>query len=237
MLDNCTENSNNFVEPQESRYERKFLIDDLSLHEVINIIKMHPAMFNDIYQQRYINNIYYDTPDFTNYLDNIEGNSVRTKYRIRWYEKFFGKLIRAVFEIKSKNGYVGKKNVFKINDFKLKENVNTSQLKNLLKDPQLPEHLKNLPIIPTLINRYSRKYFQSFDHQFRITLDSDFSFLGVTKKKLNLLHGIKDNHMVILELKYDSNFDTSANKITKHFPFRMTKSSKYVIGVEKCFKI
>ena len=37
----------------------------------------------------------------------------------------------------------------------------------------------------------------------------------------------------ILELKYGHAKDDEASEITKHFPFRLTKSSKYVLGISK----
>jgi SPX domain protein involved in polyphosphate accumulation len=51
-----------------------------------------------------VNNIYFDDSKKSNYCDNIEGNTNRKKYRIRWYNtvnKF------ANFEIKNKYGETG----------------------------------------------------------------------------------------------------------------------------------
>ena len=43
------------------RYETKFSITDLDLYEVQHIIKKHPAVFQEIYYQRNVNNIYLDS--------------------------------------------------------------------------------------------------------------------------------------------------------------------------------
>ena len=38
---------------------------------------------------------------------------------------------------------------------------------------------------------------------------------------------------VVMELKYDTEDDAYATWITDHFPFRLSKNSKYAIGVKK----
>ena len=72
--------------PIKRRYETKFSVLDLNHNEIENIIKSHPAIFNEIYFTRNVNNIYFDTVDFSSFIDNIEGVRDRKKVRIRWYE-------------------------------------------------------------------------------------------------------------------------------------------------------
>ena len=194
-------------------------------------------MFRYVYKQRFINNVYYDTPNYTNYLDNVDGNVIRSKYRIRWYGDLLSNIVNPVFEIKNKYGNIGDKEGYDLQDFQIEENMASDQLQKIIKNSNLPEKLKYLPLIPTLINRYSRIYFESFDRKYRITLDCDLSYFGITKNYVSFLHEHKDKNSVILELKYNSSYDNSVNKITQHFPFRMTKSSKYVMGFDKCFNI
>ena len=49
------EDRNNF------RYERKFNITELPYMKIISMVKQHPGMFCEIYNERVINNIYLDT--------------------------------------------------------------------------------------------------------------------------------------------------------------------------------
>ena len=44
-----------------SRYERKFLIEGIHLSEIENCIYTNPGMFFEIYEDRFVNNIYLDT--------------------------------------------------------------------------------------------------------------------------------------------------------------------------------
>ena len=88
---------------------------------------------------------------------------------------------------------------------------------------------------PVIFNRYKRKYFRSQDKKFRITLDSNLVFYQAEKSFD--AHSIpqKRSNANILELKYSSQYDDLVSNISSFFPFRMTKSSKYVSGVEKFF--
>ena len=44
------------------RFERKSFIENLSVENLKHMIAMHPAMFSEIYYERYINNIYFADP-------------------------------------------------------------------------------------------------------------------------------------------------------------------------------
>jgi SPX domain protein involved in polyphosphate accumulation len=44
-------------------------------------------MFIEKYPMRVVNNIYFDTIDFSSYQSNIDGASNRSKVRIRWYNE------------------------------------------------------------------------------------------------------------------------------------------------------
>ena len=65
------------------RYERKFFLDNTDRPFVEGLIKLHPSLISEIYHERYVNNIYFDYPDFRNFSDNANGNMYRKKYRIR----------------------------------------------------------------------------------------------------------------------------------------------------------
>ena len=131
--------------PNNSRYERKYFIDSLFYHEVINIIKINPAMFRYVYKQRFINNVYYDTPNYTNYIDYVDGIVIRSKYRIRWYGDLLSSIVNPVFEIKNKFGNIGDKEGYALQDFQLEENMASDQLQNIIKNSKLPEKIKYLP--------------------------------------------------------------------------------------------
>jgi len=216
------------------RYERKFFISDLIIDELEMIIRFHPAMFSEVYPQRYINNIYFDSADLDSYFSNLDGSLERSKHRIRWYGKLFGFIEKPVLEIKNKIGLLGRKDTFRLSPFKICNKLDINMISNMFNESNLPEKLNeklnyfNL----TLLNRYSRKYFQSADNNYRITVDSDLAFYQINNYNNLFVNKIVNHNNLIVELKYSRRLDNDANHISKHFPFRMTKSSKYVHGVD-----
>jgi hypothetical protein len=41
-----------------ARYERKFVISNLDIHEIEQVVKLNPKMFFEIFHKRRVNNIY-----------------------------------------------------------------------------------------------------------------------------------------------------------------------------------
>ena len=216
-----------------ARYERKFMVDSMEPHTVEQHIRIHPAAFSPIFHPRYINNIYLDTNEFDFYHDNVSGKSNRKKARIRWYGDIMGKIDRPVLEFKIRVGMLGNKISFPLKGFSLDENMDLEKLQLVFRSSDLPvwaiENL--LQFKPALLNRYTRKYFLSFDRRFRLTIDTELSYHGIGNNNNSFLerYSIED---VIVELKYDNKFDDTASIVSNNLPFRLTKSSKYVNGID-----
>lgn len=217
-----------------SRYERKFLISDLCFCQVEQIIKLHPGMFTEIYRQRFVNNIYLDTLGLKNYRDNVNGSSARIKCRVRWYGVLFGAVKSPVLEFKIKNGLIGKKESTPLKSFDFKHGFCAEDLKKVISESDLSlivrERLKNFFV--TSVNCYSRKYFLSADKKFRLTVDSEMQWFEPSVLHNTFLRRFSDRNHIVVELKYDCTDDSDAQKITNLFPFRLTKYSKYVSGIE-----
>ena len=219
------------------RYERKYFITEITYGDIDSIVKLHPAMFSEIFHKRSVNNIYFDSPDLNNYFDNIDGNMYRVKSRIRWYGRTFGVIEKPVLELKIKNGLLGRKESYPVNTFKIENDFNMQKIVDVIQNTNIPEVVKIgiKSSQPTLLNKYDRKYFLSADKRYRITIDTNQVFYRIGFQNNYFLNKIKDDLNVILELKYNKDADDDVNHITEHFPFRLTKSSKYISGIEKIY--
>lgn len=220
------------------RYERKFLLDDLPIWHAAAIIKLHPGMLSETYPPRYVNNLYLDTPDMENYYDNVNGATQRRKVRVRWYATPFGKINHPVLEIKVKNGLAGTKYAYPLAPFYLDQSFCSRYFRSILLNSSLPENvyrdLCRFEVV--LLNRYYRYYYASWDGNFRVTLDSRMSFYRVNSTIGNsFLHRQMNYHSLVVELKYDIDQDLNANRVASFFPFRVTKNSKYVEGIERVY--
>ena len=221
-------------DPTSFRYERKFVPASMSRYVVESIVKLHPAMFSEVYYQRFVNNIYLDTPQFSSYIDNEDGVSERVKTRIRWYGNLLGPVAEPVLELKTKRGFLGGKLRCPLEPFCLDQNCSTEVLQDVFFQSGLPgllrEQLKSMGF--ALLNRYSRKYFESADRKFRITIDFDMEYFGINNSGNSFTERLSDQEKVVLELKYDQADDDQARCVTNHLPFRLTKSSKYALGIQ-----
>ena len=74
------------------RRELKFIVSEYSEDSIISLIKSHPIILSEIYKERKINNIYFDTIDFKNFSDNVIGLSNRLKLGLDGMEKLLQQL-------------------------------------------------------------------------------------------------------------------------------------------------
>lgn len=216
------------------RYERKFLISQLTSSEIESLIRLHPAMFSEIYTLRFVNSLYFDSFDMMNYFDNVEGLHDRVKIRVRWYGDLFGHIENPVLEIKIKKGLMGRKVPYPLSPFSINKGFSSDTIRQVFKSSQIPQHLKSdlMSLQCVLLGRYNRKYYQSVCHNYRITIDKDMEFYKPSVSNSDFIHKSADWVNTVMELKYKHDKDDDAERIINHFPFRMTKNSKYVSGIE-----
>lgn len=206
-----------------ARFERKYKIDGLEAATVQGVILLHPAGFRELYPDRVVNNIYFDTVDLMTFRQNVDGVNQRKKFRLRWYGEETSVIRDAQFEIKIKHNELGTKVVSKVGDATLYEIEKLSKIANKLSN-------NFAPLFPVLLNAYLRSYYGSADGRFRITIDRTlryYSLVGGTQ--FTAFH--HEEPGVILEVKYEEADEEKAALVLQNLPFRHTKSSKYVNGV------
>ena len=226
-----------FSNVERFRYERKFYIEGLTTEEIEAILKFHTAIFKEIYHQRIVNNIYFDSHNLQHYFDSIDGAARRLKIRIRWYGNLFGFIKDPVLELKIKhNLHVGKLR-YPLKPFILDDNFSIDVIRKAFKESSLGENLRShlIDLNFSLLNTYKRKYFLSSNRKYRITIDSDMQIYRLLSYQNCFLHKLTDYTDAILEIKYNKSQDKFVDGITNYFPFRMSKSSKYVDGVAKLY--
>lgn len=218
------------------RFERKFLVEKSSDWELRGWVHRHWALFRQQHESRWINNIYLDTPEFSHYRENTEGIGERLKVRLRWYGEA-DRINAAALELKSKNGNAVHK-----------ESRPLEQVPPIgdaaWYGPAFSRWLGPQPgawqpaldgVQPVLVNRYRREYFISADGLFRLTLDTDLHYFPVAGQPSAGKPRAYSQRGTILELKYALDQDDAAHHLTSCFPFRLTRSSKYVMGVNRLF--
>jgi SPX domain protein involved in polyphosphate accumulation len=227
----------NYTVLETARFERKFVLENSNIAHAKMLVKINPGMFSSIYTKRRINNIYFDTPNLTSYYDNHFGKSERIKIRIRWYGETLGHIAEPILEYKMKHGAAGTKNSFTLKGFTLNNEHSSFNWKALFQESDLPDNVQNdlKSVIPTLLNSYERMYFQSFNKNYRFTIDFNLSFFNIKSLRNNFLEKALKEPSIILELKYDLTKDENVKKITNALPVRLNKYSKYIRGIESFY--
>lgn len=219
------------------RFERKFLVSGFSNCQMEHCLKLHPAQFSSIFTPRIVNNIYFDTLGLNHYFDNVDGEKSRLKVRIRWYGDMFAQINKPVLEYKIKSGLLGRKVSHGLNPFELDKTFNKNVVANAVERQEIPENVRAelLSLQPMLLNQYSRSYFLSADKKIRITIDSNLTYFRINYFGNTFLNKSIDHNTFVLEMKYSPDMDEEARNISNFFPFPLTKSSKYLQGLERIF--
>lgn len=206
------------------RYERKFRLENIPRHLVLQIVRHHPAGFRPAYPDRWVNNLYLDDLDLTALHDNFAGIADRQKVRLRWYgEAFPPGEYPAQLEWKIRSNQLGTKRVVDV------PGASFDALISLRRQIHAVWPAGDAYAF-TLFNRYRRSYFAAAGGRIRLTIDWDLSF-----SEPAAAFQTKHTHISlpggILELKYIPEEEAYASWIMQALPFRVNKHSKYAGGL------
>ncbi len=203
------------------RFEKKFLLDPWERDAFI--ARLSHLGCNEIYHERWVNNLYVDSPEADAYWDNVDGLSSRSKTRFRWYGESQGlHPIRA--ERKIKQDDVNRKLTHDLGelDTALAPLLFFHQITQRIQENEAVDFFHSLVLAPSLINRYRRLYFLNADHSVRITIDSDLSYYNPNN---GLSAQAQDR--IVIELKAPAEHPIAQDLV----PSQLYKSSKYVDGL------
>lgn len=220
------------------RFERKFVVPGVGPTEVDRLVRSNPALFREEYPPRWINNVYLDTPYLASVRENIDGVSSRAKARIRWYGELSGRVAEPMVEFKIKRGMLGRKLASRLVAVDVESACHGRGIRAAIAESDLPEAqfawLSTRR--PTLLNRYHRKYYRSADGRFRMTIDRGMSYRSTGSISGRPLRWVRDHGKTILELKYAQEHGGSASNVSRHIPFRVSRSSKYLTGMQLVYR-
>ena len=85
---------------------------------------------------------------------------------------------------------------------------------------------------PVLINQYDRQYFVTNDDVIRLTIDRNQSVWDQRyKPDPNYQHRANLCRTLVVEIKFDRAEQTYASQIIQGIPVRVSRHSKYMVGV------
>ena len=215
-----------FFQKTERRIEVKDVFSTLDLGKIERAIRLSKFAFYQPYPKRKVNSIYFDDFSFSSLEESINGNSTRTKKRIRWYGNKKQE-VNAVLELKKKRGIYSwkhlSKNVFRVDPssrkwsgFLISDDIAKDRI--LIGDNYIPQSIVS----------YKRDYYTSFDGTVRITVDQNLQTYQQDKFSTpNLNFSTNHNPLVILEIKVGMQNFHLLKEVVKQIPFSPKRFSKY----------
>ena len=198
------------------RNEIKFKLNNFN---IINF-KNNTKLFN-IFPERKVFSIYFDTFDFKDFIDSEEGTVPRKKIRLRYYNQIFKKLytrkkINGSIEIKRTQDFNREKRCIKIFD-----NIQNSIefAKNFLKQKRFP----------VCAISYDRKYYQSFSG-IRITIDNNIKYFKILKNLDLVSHNFEKDSIVEMKIENINKVNSFEDDFLNNYRVRF---SKYCEAIRK----
>ena len=219
------------------RSEIKFVCYQHNYFLLKNWIKLHKFNFFKEYEDRNVNNIYFDSFNYKAFNDNLTGLPSRLKVRYRWYGELFSEnsTNEGSLEFKFRKNIYGYKKVFKIKDLTLNMNSKWSDIKNKILNALTPEYkiLYNRNSEKILINQYKREYFISRNKKIRITLDKNIKIFDqrFTFDKPNFKFKNYTQDYSVMEFKFNKEDKILLNDLDISVPIKASRNSKYINGV------
>jgi len=224
---------------KDTRCEIKFSSYIVNYPIIKKWLKSNNFNFRKEYEDRIINNLYFDSNGLDAFKDNIFGHSSRIKTRFRWYGDF-KKRNAGNLELKFKRNIYGWKKIYKIKDLILENQLNHKIIKDSIS--------KNLPLNARIffdrnnnsqiVNQYKREYFISFDKRYRITIDKNMKIFNQrNKSELNLKKKEIIQNYFILEVKFERSCYNKIETLLHNIPIRASRNSKYVNSIRAALGI
>lgn len=214
------------------RYELKVPLEGIPVYEIRKWVNLHPYGFRKTFPPRRVNNLYFDSIDYTNLQAHLDGYYQRRKLRLRWYGKET-RFSTSYLEIKSKFGNLGNKTTFRIPK-EINLILHSHEEINQIISNQLSSEnaLIMLNYQPVMINYYQREYFESLQSGIRLTIDYDhFTFDQRFSTKPNLSLSEPFHNSPIIEIKAPKDKYKILSEVLSLFPASTNRFSKYLDGM------
>ena len=206
------------------RFERKWVFKNANYIDILNKAFKSNFLFRFQYPKRFVNSLYFDDYNHTNIRENLNGISNRKKFRIRWYGKNKFILNNPKLEVKIKDNILNYKRIFPL---KILEGTNLKISKNIkFICNEVNSVLKKQLLTATVTTHYERLYLISTNKKIRTTIDYNLEGTNFNCYFQNPI--FKTSKDLILEFKYNRNYDNFVRNNLQKISARYSKNSKYV---------
>ena len=217
-----------------ARFERKCVAAGDEASTLTRWLDEQPLAFRPTYPERTVQSLYFDSMQFGSVEDNLAGIVDRTKLRVRWYGDSTD-VSHVRFEVKWKNNQLGVKICYPLELHAALDSLQFTELTRCIREllPSEARPLFERMSEPVLTTRYRRRYFESADGQVRATLDGQIQIFDQYEFAiLNTNLPAISPRVAILEVKYPASVDSWVRASIEPLPTRLSRFSKYTVGVQ-----
>ncbi len=215
----------------DKRYEIKMVCEERADAAVMSKLRLHPAGIRELFPDRWVQSIYFDTHEGRSVSENLAGVSDREKIRLRWYG-LGATGVRGQLERKRREATLGSKDTLELEQpIDVEGHGRHAFMRDLLRQlpPEWREDLAGLE--PAQWIRYHRKYLTTADHAIRITVDRELSacdlrFGGV----LSFRRATPLPRLLVVECKTSTEHRRRLEELIQSMPLIADKCSKFVLA-------
>ena len=216
------------------RHEFKYEYRHCDPGKVETILDVNTTPIYHASRESLVSSVYFDTPTFTSFHENLAGIARRFKLRLRWYDSPLPDK-HTFFEVKRRLNRATAKDRYEIFSSQPLYKVGWGDIVGALLKylPEKPRTLLRLRPEPIALVQYKRKHFRVRDPhlQIRLTLDRDI----VTVNQLGAGHLVTAfpvplNGRMILEVKSSPRQKRQIPQILLPLRPRVSRFSKYVVS-------
>lgn len=227
------------------RFEFKYLLHkdviDRMIPELMTYMDWDPYVYeNDFYE---VNSLYYDSENFKNYFEKLNGVLTRKKPRIRVYHKQVKDSDPVFFEVKKKYGDVIIKDRAALTKAQFASFIETpNAINSLSAEAGQNELMKFLYEIakyqmrPTALVSYKRKPLVGRNNPgFRVTFDYDIEAAKPDGFNFEADYESVYDDLVVMEVKYNGDMPYWFYSIIERYKLTRGSFSKYCESVAVCY--
>ena len=232
-----------------SRYEFKFLLNKKKAKQIENEIKNFMILDENALKNKnnkyFVRSLYFDTPNYANFYEKVDGIKIRKKFRIRSYTdkmkensslflEMKGRRNQRTYKIRTQILHKHLKYILDKNKFNLLKSLYSK--KNIVINDFIYDTLKKKIEPKVIVDYYRKPYVNKFGLLFRLTFDTNvLSSPGknIFESKGNLNFKECMAGKTILELKFERSIHPWFHKIIQNYDLVRLSISKFALGTEK----
>ena len=214
---------------KEYRHETKYCTQMSAALHIQNILMSNGIIRS--YPSRTVSSVYYDSVYYRSLVENLSGQSDRSKFRLRWYvSPDQNHALPVNLENKIKRANVGFKSTLFIGSFA--PDLSVSQLCVKASRGLRSMHAESAifsDLSPQHITVYERQYFED-SSGVRATIDTGLRFSIDFESTLASCRASRFFNDPIIEIKYPQSEFHRVSRMLQSFPVPSCRCSKYVLG-------